>query len=172
MSAAWWLFICLLEANLSEYLWWCELILIHQSKSVFLTWNASIIWSRNSNYCKWSVWRRMISLLRRPGGAAGANGVSAAVDGNFRAASISWQAIKGNTVEIYLQTEWQRSYTGYTEANTGKFILGPTQAVIGMCTREYAHVQMPLYTFITIWVYLINLVTQNDHIYSNSNECI
>jgi len=168
MSAAWWLFICLLEANLSEYLWWCELILIHQSKST----NASIIWSRNSNYCKWSVWRRMISLLRRPGGAAGANGVSAAVDGNFRAASISWQAIKGNTVEIYLQTEWQRSYTGYTEANTGKFILGPTQAVIGMCTREYAHVQMPLYTFITIWVYLINLVTQNDHIYSNSNECI
>ena len=41
------------------------------------------------------------------GMAAGANGVSAAVDGNFRAASISWQAIEGNTVEIYLQTEWQ-----------------------------------------------------------------
>ena len=47
------------------------------------------------------------------GWAAGAGGAPApAVDGNFRAASISWQAVEGNTVEIHLQTEWKRSYTG------------------------------------------------------------
>ena len=38
-------------------------------------------------------------------------------------------------MEIYLQSEWQRSYTGYTEATTGKFTLGPTEAVIGDVVR-------------------------------------
>jgi hypothetical protein len=62
-------------------------------------------------------------------------GGTAIVDGNFRAASISWQAVDGNTVEIHLQSEWRRSYTGYTEASTGTFILGPSQAVIGDVVR-------------------------------------
>ena len=37
---------------------------------------------------------------------------------------------------MYLQTEWQRSYTGYTEAKTGQFILGPTEAVIGVASFQ------------------------------------
>ncbi len=38
-------------------------------------------------------------------------------------------------MEIHLQSEWQRSYTGYTEATTGKFTLGPTEAVVGDVVR-------------------------------------
>ena len=43
------------------------------------------------------------------------------------------QAIEGNTVEIYLQTEWKRSYTGYTQPVNGRFILNATQVVINVC---------------------------------------
>lgn len=40
-------------------------------------------------------------------------------------------------VEIYLQTEWQRSYSGYTAAKTGQFILGPQEAVIGLLPVQF-----------------------------------
>ena len=43
------------------------------------------------------------------------------------------QAIEGNTVEIYLQTEWKRSYTGYTQPVNGRFILNATQVAINVC---------------------------------------
>ena len=86
---------------------------------------------QNNAYCP--TWMVLLAIVHLDL-AVGAGG-TAIVDGNFRAASISWQAVDGNTVEIHLQSEWQRSYTGYTEASTGKFILGPSQAVIGDVVR-------------------------------------
>jgi hypothetical protein len=81
------------------------------------------------------VWQMMILTFALVAGAAGVPDNQPDNEGNFRAASISWMAISGNTVDIHLQSEWTRSYSGYTQASTGNFILGPTQAVIGDVVR-------------------------------------
>jgi len=49
-------------------------------------------------------------------------------EGNFRAGAMSWRQLQGNEIELRLQSEWRRSFTGYT----GNFSLNETtRAVIG-----------------------------------------